>query len=100
MKKIFRVILVTAIGLYLLYFTLLSISSPEPIDKNLNAFTLVAAPPSPVVVDAVSDIDNLPLQDNLSIYQYDEPSSIVYMYITVRKGDSADNTDHTWGGGQ
>ncbi len=97
MKKIFRVILVTAIGLYLLYFTLLSISSPEPIDKNLNAFTLVAAPPSPVVVDAVSDIDNLPLQDNLSIYQYDEPSSIVYMYITVRKGDSADNTDHTWG---
>ena len=97
MKNILRVILMTVIGLYLLYFTLLSLSSPESIDKKLNVATLVATPPSPVVVEAVPEIDNLPLQDNLSIYQFDNPSSIVYMYITVRKGNSSDNTDYTWG---
>ncbi len=96
MKNILRVILVTLMGFYLLYFALLSLSSSGSIIKRRNVATLVATPPSPVVVEAVPDIDNLPLQDNLSLYQFDEPSSVVYMYLTVRKGNPSDNTDHTW----
>ncbi len=97
MKKILRVILITVMGIYLLYFAMLSLSSSGSIIKKQNVATLVATAPSPVVVEAVPDIDDLPLQENLSIYQYDQPSSIVYMYITVRKGNSSDNTDYTWG---
>ncbi len=32
----------------------------------------------------------------MNIYQDDAPGSVVTVYITVRKGNSADNTDHTW----
>jgi spore coat protein H len=97
MKNILKLIFMTVISIFLLYITLLSLSSSESIDKKLNVATLVATPPSPVVVEAVSEIDQLALQDNLSLYQFDDPSSVVYMYITVRKGNPSDNTDHTWG---
>jgi len=36
------------------------------------------------------------IQDNKSIYRYDVEDSIVTMYLTVRKGNSTENTDHTW----
>jgi spore coat protein H len=41
-------------------------------------------------------INDLPLQDNMDLYQFDDPASIVTMYVTVRKGNSTDSTDHTW----
>ena len=97
MKNILRAMLMTAIGIFLLYITLLNLSSSESIDKRLNIATLIATPKSPAVVEVVPEIDNLPLQDNLSIYQFDDSSSVVYMYITVRKGNSSDNSNHTWG---
>ncbi len=97
MRKIISVIAAIIIGVFLLYFTLLSLSSSETIDEKLNIATLVATPPSPVVVGESGGINNLPLQDNLSLYQFDDPTSVVYMYITVRKGDVSDATDHTWG---
>jgi spore coat protein H len=97
MKNMLRVTFMTVIGIFLLYIALLSLSSPESIDKKLNVATLLATPPSPVVLEAVPEIDQLALQDNLSLYQFDDPSSIVYMYITIRKGNPSDNTNHTWG---
>ncbi len=97
MKKIFRAIFVAITGFFLLYFTLLSMSSPESIDQKMNIATLIAPPPNATVVIEAPELGSLPLQDNLSIYQYDDPTSVVYMYITVRKGNSSDNTNYTWG---
>jgi Spore coat assembly protein len=94
MKNIFKVIFMSVLGLFLLYITLLSLSSSEQIDKKLKVSTLIAA--SPVVKEVVPEIDNAPFKDNLDLYQDDDPSSIIYMYVTIRVGNSSDNTNHTW----
>jgi len=96
MKNIFRVFFMIALGLFLFYITLLSLSSSGSIDKKLNVATLIEAPTGQVVKEVVPEIDNMPFKDNPDLYQNDDPSSIVYMYVTVRKGNSSDNTDHTW----
>lgn len=36
------------------------------------------------------------VKDNNSIYRNDDEDSVVTMYLTVRKGNSTENTDHTW----
>lgn len=36
------------------------------------------------------------LADQPSVYAEDEETSVVTMYLTVRQGNAADNTDHTW----
>ncbi len=94
-NKTLSIVLTAVLSIYLLYSTLPSLSSFETLDKP-GVATLVATPPDPVVVEKFNGIDNLPLQDNTSIYQFDDPTSVVYMYITVRKGNNSDNSDHTW----
>ena len=37
-----------------------------------------------------------PLRDSETIYADDDETSVVTMYLTVRTGNAADNTDHTW----
>ncbi len=44
----------------------------------------------------VIDINDVNLRDNTSIYQQDDEGSVVTMYLTVRRGNKADATDHTW----
>lgn len=34
--------------------------------------------------------------EDKSVYQEDEEDSVVTMYLTVRRGNKGDNTDHTW----
>ena len=36
------------------------------------------------------------LRDNPAVYDEDDETSVVTMYLTVRPGNAADNTDHTW----
>lgn len=36
------------------------------------------------------------IYDNNILYENQEPSSVVTMYLTVSEGNSSDNTDHTW----
>lgn len=36
------------------------------------------------------------LRDNDAIYEDDDEDSVVTMYLTVREGNSAEHTDHTW----
>ena len=36
------------------------------------------------------------LRDRKSIYADDDEDSVVVMYLTVRRGNSGENTDHTW----
>jgi len=97
LKKLLGTIFGTLLAVFLLYFTLISLSSPEAVDKNINVATLIAPPVTPVVVEDTSGIESLPLEDNKGLYEFDDPSSIVYMYITVRKGDDSNNTNSTWG---
>ena len=96
MKIFIKTILISGLGLFLIFVSLLSLSSQKDIDKKLNIATLVATPGGGVVKKAVPSIDDLPLKDNPALYENDIPDSIVYLYVTVRKGDSANNTDHTW----
>ena len=95
MKNVFRAVIISILGLFLLYASVLSLSSSKAIDNNLSISTLIA-PGTPVAKEAVPDIDHAPFVDNLSLYANDDPSSVVYIYVTVRMGNPSDNTNHTW----
>ena len=42
------------------------------------------------------DIDQVHIRDKDSLYENDSDTSVVTMYLTVSKGNSSENTDHTW----
>lgn len=44
----------------------------------------------------VQDIKDVALRDNESLYENDDDTSVVTMYLTVSRGNQAENTDHTW----
>lgn len=46
--------------------------------------------------NASTDINDAGLEDNDTIYMYDDEGSLTTMYLTVRQGNSSENTDHTW----
>lgn len=50
-----------------------------------------------IVKAAPSSIDDLHLRDKDSLYENQDPSQVVTMYLTVSTGNAAENTDHTWG---
>lgn len=41
-------------------------------------------------------LEDFHLRDNDAIYEDDDEDSVVTMYLTVREGNSAEHTDHTW----
>lgn len=45
---------------------------------------------------AAANIGDLPLKDDASLYSAYDPTDVVCFYVTVRKGDAADGTDHTF----
>ena len=95
MYKIIRTILITMLGLFVILATLQSFSSTQ----SLSNIKLPKSAATAMVLfeqRSVADVDSQPFHDNPSVYQYDDPGSIVTMYITVRKGNSSDNTDFTW----
>ena len=42
------------------------------------------------------DINDVTIQDNDFVYAFDDEDSVVTMYLTVRKGNEAEDTYHTW----
>ena len=96
MRKIISIVFAVLAGLLFILISAMSLASEEKIDENINLATLVATPQNQLTIVPGADINDLPFQDNMNIYQYDDPDSIVYMYVTVRQGNSSDNTDHTW----
>ena len=42
------------------------------------------------------EINEIHLRDKDSLYENDDDTSVVTMYLTVSKGNSSENTDHTW----
>lgn len=96
MRNIFKVILLVVLGLFLFYAAVTSLAASESSEQPLDVATLIVPAASPVVKEAVPNIENAPFRDNPDIYKDDDPNSVVYMYVTVRKGNPSDNTDHTW----
>ncbi len=43
-----------------------------------------------------ADINDVTIQDNDFVYAFDDEGSVVTMYLTVRKGNEAEGTYHTW----
>ena len=97
MIKVSRIIFGVFGGLLLFFASLQSLAFEQDSQKKEIAPTpQIALSATPVSIEAVPDINNLPLRDNLDIYKYDDPGSVVIMYITVRKGNVSDNTNYTW----
>ena len=42
------------------------------------------------------DINDIHLRDKDSLYEHDDDTSVVIMYLTVSKGNTSENTYHTW----
>ena len=95
MGKIIRTIFIAALSLFAVYITLLSLSPTKP-SGNLKLPKAAANAMQAFIKGTVADIDSQPLEDNPNLYQYDDPGSIVTMYVTVRKGSSFDHTDFSW----
>ena len=97
MKKLGRAILfilgflcVVLISIYTLQ------TNSEESDVEIDLGNLTEFYEEEVKIEEPVSIDDVPLEDNMDIYQYDDLDSVVYMYVTIRKGNSSDNTDHTW----
>lgn len=43
-----------------------------------------------------ADPDYLVFEDNLTLYENEDDTSVVTMYLTVRKGNESESTNHTW----
>lgn len=93
--RIAKIVLVLFCWLFLLIAFLQSISAEgSPYKENLAG---IPTSPTPVSIEAPPDLDGLPLQDNPNVYQYDDPGSVVTMYVTVRRGNASDNSNYSWG---
>ncbi len=42
------------------------------------------------------EINNIHLRDKDSLYENDDDTSVVTMYLTVSRGNSSENTYHSW----
>ena len=97
MKIIGRIVVAILVCIILLTASLFSLKSAEIIEEPVTAQELVESAQQVEVAKAQpTDINQMPFEDNMAIYQLDDPDSVVNMYITVRKGNASDNTNHTW----
>ena len=42
------------------------------------------------------NINDVAVSENKSVYDFDDDDSVVTMYLTVRRGNDEDNTNHSW----
>lgn len=96
MKNIITAVLVAIAVLFLAVVSLQSLVTLDGVETRSSQETPVSTPREFVEFEERVNINDLPFEDNMALYRYDDPGSIVYMYLTVRKGNSSDNTDHTW----
>lgn len=97
MIKYVKLMLSTLGGLFVLLAAAQSLSfAADPVVINTATPTPAVSPTSPIQFQPLADIDELPFQDNQELYQSDDPVSVVTIYVTVRKGNPAENTNYTW----
>lgn len=97
MKKISNYTL-GVITIFLLFGGLNSLSESLPdVTNDSQELLTPTLETEPLVNIAPSeDVGDQPIKDNLALYENDDPTSVVTMYITVRKGNSLENTQYTW----
>jgi len=83
-------------GIILLFAAIQALSPSNSTGKSAQLAVQAQPSSTPISIEEVPNIDDLPLQDNPNVYQYDDPGSVVTMYVTVRKGNVSDNSDYTW----
>ena len=49
-----------------------------------------------VEIAKAADINEVGMIEDTSVYDADDPESIVYFYVTVQEGDEGSDTDHTF----
>jgi spore coat protein H len=96
MVKVIRTIFVVVISLFAIYISLSSLSSAQSPTINGKLPKAAATAIDVFVKGSAVNIDDQPFHDNSNVYQYDNPGSVITMYVTVRKGNSSDHTDFTW----
>lgn len=64
--------------------------------KGIEIKQPIAGESTAVEKEPTPDINDVTVQDNDHVYLYDDDDSVVTMYLTVRKGNKAENTDHSW----
>lgn len=66
-------------------------------EEEMSLETEEASEPEPSVeIAEVSDINDMGINEDKSVYDEDDLDSIVYFYVTVREGDKGSETDHTF----
>ncbi len=57
---------------------------------------LTAAQPESVIKAEKPGLSDMHLRDRDALYERDDDTSVVTMYLTVSRGNTAENTDHSW----
>ncbi|MCE1255698.1 MAG: CotH kinase family protein, partial [Anaerolineae bacterium] len=105
MKRTLQIFLSLLALIFLLFVSLYSLlpqgkTTTDSVDVWRKISKLYSNPDIPdreaVLKQELEDINNIPLQDNKSLYSEDAPDSVVVMYLTVRKGSSSSDTNHSW----
>jgi len=96
MVKMFRIIAIVGTGLFLIVISMQSLSLVAPVAEKKDSLETASIPFHEVLKESVADINQQPLRDNIDLYQGDDPASVVTIYLTVRQGNSADNSGYTW----
>lgn len=96
LARIIRSIFISAVALFALLASVLSLSPTSLPDDITNLPNYINTPPSSVIKQPTAQIDDQPFQDNAVIYEVDDPGSVVTIYVTVRLRNKGDDTDFTW----
>ena len=68
-----------------------SLTEQQPVETEASAVVRTET-----VEKAESSLEDYHLRENKTIYEQDDETSVVTMYLTVREGNEAEHTNHTW----
>lgn len=96
MMKLLKITLAVLGGLLLVFASLQALSVESTMGKSMQPVTQVPPSPTPISIEDIPNVEDLPLRDNPNVYKNDDPGSVVAIYVTVRKGNTSDNSAYTW----
>lgn len=97
MKRIFGVFISIAVLLILIVGGFISALPKNEIEMPDSVNDLLPTPvQTPVDKEEPKTVDHLVLTDNLELYPSLSETKVITAYITVRRGNISDNTDHSW----